>query len=168
MAGGSGKQPLIVRVAAHHSMQDDDVGRLDLVGRGRNIHEPARHPISHPGPFQQRRRLRLVTSRNLQVRRRTCPTTEQLNLEVTHSPADLQYRSVLDAALGHERHHPELGVAEPALAISACEPPGKPIAEDGLVARAVATVSHAVSVPRPTAGVDWNPAQPPEPVSQAP
>ena len=86
MAGGGGQQPLIVGITAHHPVQDDDVCRLHLLGRGCNIHKPTRHPISHPGPFQQSRRLRLVTSRDLQVRRCTCPTMEQLNLEVTHSP----------------------------------------------------------------------------------
>jgi hypothetical protein len=162
MAGGGGQQPLIVGIAAHHPVQHNDVSRLHLVGRGCNIHEPPRHPISHPGSFQQSRRLRLVTSRELQIRRRTGPTTEQLNLEVTHSPADLQHRSVLDAALGRKGHHPALGVVEPALAICTREPPSKPIAENGLVARGVATLTHALSVPAPSMDADETPPEQPE------
>ena len=127
-------------------MQDHDVGRLDLVGRGGNIHEPTRHPISHPGPLQQCRRLRLVIPRDLQVRCLACAARQQLNLKVAHSAADLQYRGVLNAPLCQEGHHPELGVVEPALAIRACAPPGEPVVEDGLVARPVATVIHGLSV----------------------
>jgi hypothetical protein len=48
VAGCCGNQPLIVGIAAHHAVQNYDVGRLDLVGRAGNIDEPTRYPITQP------------------------------------------------------------------------------------------------------------------------
>ena len=40
-----GQQPLVVGIAAHNSVKDDDVRRLDLGRGGCDVDEPPRHPV---------------------------------------------------------------------------------------------------------------------------
>src|SRR5829696_1281681 len=48
MVGCRGQQTFVVGIAAHHPMQHNDVVRLDLVRRGRNVELTASHPAAHP------------------------------------------------------------------------------------------------------------------------
>ena len=44
---GSCQESLVVRVAAHHPVKDDDVGRLHLLGADRDVQLPTVHPVGH-------------------------------------------------------------------------------------------------------------------------
>lgn len=46
MPRSGAEQPLVVRIAAHHPMEDDDVGRLDVVRRLSEVYPEA--PLDAP------------------------------------------------------------------------------------------------------------------------
>jgi hypothetical protein len=67
--GSRAEQLRDVGVAAHHPVQDDDVGRLDRARVHRDVDQATLHPIADAGHLDQGRGLGLVAGRELQIGR---------------------------------------------------------------------------------------------------
>src|SRR5215207_1215420 len=102
LSGGRAEQPFVVRIAAHHTVEDDDVGRLDLFGSLRDVDESTIDAPCQAGGVQQLRGLWLVLRGDLQVRRRRGTMTQQLDMELTQATTDLQDAGVVDPAILEE------------------------------------------------------------------
>ena len=117
MVGGGGEQSLVVRVAAHHPVQDDDVGRVDgLRGRG-DVDEAAGHPVAQAGSRRELLRVGVVGVDELQVRGALGPATEQLELDVADASADLEDGGAVDAAAADEVDDAGRGPVQTAFAV---------------------------------------------------
>ena len=147
MAGGRRDQPVVVGIAADHSMQHDDICRLDLLRRGCNVNKPPVHPIRQPKAFQQGGRLGLVVAGDFKVRGLASAAIKQLNLDLANSATDFEHRGVTNVMVGQKGHYAALGWIESTLAVGTGKPFGEPITEHRLVATAAATVAHGISVP---------------------
>jgi hypothetical protein len=60
MVGRRGQETLVFGVAANDPVQHDDVVRLDVVRRGRNVDLAAGHPVAHPGCLREFGRVGVV------------------------------------------------------------------------------------------------------------
>ena len=161
MAARGGEQSLVVRVAAHHPVQDHDVGPVDITRGLGDVDEASGHAVRQAGARQQASRLLLVASRDLQVRGPGGAATEQLELDLPHASTDLEDAGSLDVVRAHELDDPARRRVESALAIARGHASGETVREDGLVTLAVTTARHGLSmagVARPPgARPSWSP-----------
>lgn len=135
MARRRGQQPLVVRIAAHDSVQHYDVGRLDLVRFAGDVEEPAYHSVTETGSREQAARLALVAARDLQVRGQLGAAPEQLEVHLSDAATDLQDRRSLEAVGTQEVDDPP---ARPIKATPAATPrhPAREAITEGLLTRA--------------------------------
>jgi hypothetical protein len=86
MVGGSCQQPRIVRLAAHHPVQDHQVGRCHRPGVGGEVVEaPVQAPLN-AGLFGQRARLVLVSGGEFQVLGPARARLRQFDLDLADVP----------------------------------------------------------------------------------
>jgi hypothetical protein len=90
MVGGSAEQARIVGVAAHHPVQDHQVGRRHRPGvRGQVVDAPVQAPLD-PGLPGERARLSLAGRGEFQVLGPRRARLQQLDLDLADAAADLQ------------------------------------------------------------------------------
>jgi hypothetical protein len=148
VAGGRGNRPLVVRIAAHHSVQYDDIRQLDLVGRGGNVDEPALHSISQSGAFQQCGRGGLVFREISRFVALPAPR-DSSSMWISPTPPPISNTEAPRMSWSVRNETSSRSVAA-TLAIAASDPPGEAVAEHGLVARPVAAVTHGQKRTFPT------------------
>ena len=118
MVGRGAQEPLVVRVAAHDSIEDDHIGGLhaswihcDVVKQPLCAYFDAR--LAHEPHC-----LVVVAGRELEVRRARRATLQELDLHVADSAADFQDGRPLDAVLLEEREHSLRGLVDALLPIA--------------------------------------------------
>jgi hypothetical protein len=129
MVGSCAQQPLIVWIAAHHPVQDHQVGRRHRPRiRGEIMDAPVKEPLDPclPGEF-----VRLVPVGRESSRFWAAPRLlSAARFGSRRCPADLQHGGPFDAALAQELDHRLGGPIDSALAVSVGEPVGDPLVEE--------------------------------------
>ena len=115
MVGDCAEQSRVVRVAAHDTVQHDDVGRLHLMRGGGDVENAPLHPVGQTRLDEQPARLGLVPRGQLEVDGPRRATLEQLQLDVADAAPDLEHRCACHAALGHQLHDAPRVLASPCL-----------------------------------------------------
>jgi hypothetical protein len=87
MVGCRGQETLVIGVAAHDPVQHDDVVRLDILRRGRNVDLAAGHPVAHPGPLREVGRVGVVGVDKFKIGGPARALAEQLEVDVTDTPS---------------------------------------------------------------------------------
>ena len=102
MVGGGAQQPRIVRIAAHHPVQDHQVGRRHRPGvLSEVVDAPVDPPLDTCLPGQ-RACLLLVGGGEFQVLGPGRARLQQLDLDLADAPADLQHAGALNAELAQD------------------------------------------------------------------
>lgn len=122
LAAGRSEQLSVVGIAADHSVQNDDVGRLHLVGDLCDVEEPAIDAVPHAGAVEQFDGFGLVVGGDLQDARSRDPT------------------------LSEEGHDRSRRPAQAAPAVAPGHPAGEPVAEHRVVPVWFATVAHTLGM----------------------
>ena len=146
VVGGSAEKALVVRVAAHHPVQDDDVGRFDGLRGGGDVDQTAGDPVAQSGSLGELRSVAVVDADELEVRRVLGPPAEQLELDVADAPADLEDGRAVDAAAGDEVDDADRSPVQTASAIPGPQVPGEPGPEHVVAPAGVAAAAHDRSI----------------------
>ncbi|HZJ04331.1 MAG TPA: hypothetical protein VFD59_02540 [Nocardioidaceae bacterium] len=125
LAAGRSEQPLVVGIAADHSVQNDDVDRLHLVGDLCDVEEPTVDAVPHAGAVEQFDGFRLVVGGDLQVGRPGGPASQQLDLDLADAAADFEDARSRDSALGQEGHDRSRRPAQATFAVPPRHPAGR-------------------------------------------
>ena len=99
VVGGRRQQPLVVRVAADDSVEDDHVGRLDVVALDGDVAEEPHGLALESRLAKERLRFVVVGRRELEVHGGGRAAPQQLDLDLTHTAADLEHRGPREPTL---------------------------------------------------------------------
>src|SRR4051794_6757064 len=128
-------------------MEDDDVGRLPLVWRHRDVEHPTLDPTGQTSTRQQLLGDPVVGVHQLHADRAGCAAAEQLELDLTHTAADLEDGGTIEAPSGRVIDHSGGVIIESPPAVRRRARLCVPASEDAVAAARIATPGHDVSVP---------------------
>jgi hypothetical protein len=123
-------------------MQDDDVCRFYLVGRGSNVDDASVDQIAEPGVVQEPACFVFVRRGQFEIRSPGRAALEQLELDLSDSATDLEDGRACDVVLSDQLDHALRGGVQPASAILVCDASGKPVIEQPVVTTGVTTAGH--------------------------
>jgi hypothetical protein len=141
------QQPWVVRVAAHHPMQYNDVGSLNLIGRCSDVeHSPVNSPNQSRlgGEFVGRC---VIGVDELEVGGTGGASVKELQLDLPNTTTDLQDGGAIEPSIGEEVHHTSRGWVETALPVAPCLMPSEGSPEDFVAPTRIATSGHQASIP---------------------
>src|SRR4051795_12122596 len=128
-------------------MEDDDVRRLHFVWRHRDVEHPTLDPTGQTRTRQQLLGDPVVCVHQLDADRAGGAATEQLDLDLTHTAADLQDGGTVEAPSDRVVDHPRGVVIESPPEVRRRARPGIPASEDAVAPARIATPGHHASVP---------------------